>query len=416
MKMKFIFSNKRIIVVLSAALIYSMIFGIVGHCGDYSQTLLTTNVNAEQIEATTSDTYSTYNHEVTSSTEISLWKAGISQYSVFDDFENAIIPSASDTTVVTTAPTKVTTTVATNLPTESFTKKPEDIAVNPGATPDSNPPPAHAEEITMKVTVNGQVTTLPAYDVLCRLLQQELNTGHIEAMKAQAVAAYTYYKYYEARDKYLSVNMGSTTPINQYVKDAVSAVLGVGIYYNGAFIYAQYCASTGGATANSKDVWSGGYDYLVSVESKYDNLANGIYYKSTKTFTEAEIRKLIEDKTNITLSNNPSNWFTFLGADQGGVLAGGFVGKMLIDGNSTYISKSDGKRVTITGRVVRESLLNLRSAKFEIAYADGKFTFTTYGYGHGVGLSQIGATLYAQNEGWTYDQILKHYYTGVEVK
>lgn len=39
----------------------------------------------------------------------------------------------------------------------------------------------------------------------------------------------------------------------------------------------------------------------------------------------------------------------------------------------------------------------------------GTFVFTVYGYGHGVGMSQNGASEYARR-GWTYKQILLHYY------
>ena len=39
----------------------------------------------------------------------------------------------------------------------------------------------------------------------------------------------------------------------------------------------------------------------------------------------------------------------------------------------------------------------------------GTFLFTVYGYGHGVGMSQNGASEYARR-GWTYKQILLHYY------
>ena len=40
---------------------------------------------------------------------------------------------------------------------------------------------------------------------------------------------------------------------------------------------------------------------------------------------------------------------------------------------------------------------------------------TTKGYGHGVGMSQYGALGMAKN-GYTYEQILKHYYTDTEIK
>ena len=42
-------------------------------------------------------------------------------------------------------------------------------------------------------------------------------------------------------------------------------------------------------------------------------------------------------------------------------------------------------------------------------------TFTTYGYGHGVGMSQYGADSMAKR-GFDYEEILKHYYKGAAVK
>ena len=69
------------------------------------------------------------------------------------------------------------------------------------------------------------------------------------------------------------------------------------------------------------------------------------------------------------------------------------------------------------GTLVRENLLEakINSAAFEVDYADGVFTFTTYGYGHGVGMSQQGADYYAM-QGWDYVDILTHYYTGTTVR
>lgn len=66
---------------------------------------------------------------------------------------------------------------------------------------------------------------------------------------------------------------------------------------------------------------------------------------------------------------------------------------------------------------MRENLLEakINSAAFEVDYADGVFTFTTYGYGHGVGMSQQGADYYAM-QGWDYVDILTHYYTGTTVR
>ena len=43
-----------------------------------------------------------------------------------------------------------------------------------------------------------------------------------------------------------------------------------------------------------------------------------------------------------------------------------------------------------------------------------KDLLTSYGHGHGVGMSQYGAKALAEN-GYTYKQILQHYFTGVEI-
>jgi len=43
------------------------------------------------------------------------------------------------------------------------------------------------------------------------------------------------------------------------------------------------------------------------------------------------------------------------------------------------------------------------------------YTFTGKGWGHGVGMSQEGAKGMAE-AGFTYDEILKHYFTGVDVE
>ena len=56
----------------------------------------------------------------------------------------------------------------------------------------------------------------------------------------------------------------------------------------------------------------------------------------------------------------------------------------------------------------------LKSAAFDVYYRNGEFIFTTYGYGHGVGMSQNGSNILAK-QGCSYSEILKFYFTGIEV-
>jgi len=68
---------------------------------------------------------------------------------------------------------------------------------------------------------------------------------------------------------------------------------------------------------------------------------------------------------------------------------------------------------TLSGRQVRERL-GLRSTDFRIFWEDGQVVVETFGDGHGVGMSQYGAQGMAR-AGKTYEEILTHYYTGVEL-
>ncbi len=67
----------------------------------------------------------------------------------------------------------------------------------------------------------------------------------------------------------------------------------------------------------------------------------------------------------------------------------------------------------IEGSDVRGAL-GLNSSNFNISYKGDSMQFTVLGYGHGVGLSQYGADGMAK-KGYTYKEIIKHYYQGVEV-
>ncbi len=68
----------------------------------------------------------------------------------------------------------------------------------------------------------------------------------------------------------------------------------------------------------------------------------------------------------------------------------------------------------ISGTEAR-SILGLRSTNFEILKEEGKIKFVVIGYGHGVGMSQTGADSMAKN-GSTAEEIIKHFYVGVEIK
>ncbi len=60
------------------------------------------------------------------------------------------------------------------------------------------------------------------------------------------------------------------------------------------------------------------------------------------------------------------------------------------------------------------TLLGLRSADFTYTIEGDNIKFSVIGYGHGVGMSQTGADALAK-QGQNYEEIIKHFYTGVEI-
>lgn len=69
---------------------------------------------------------------------------------------------------------------------------------------------------------------------------------------------------------------------------------------------------------------------------------------------------------------------------------------------------------TVQGTALRKAL-GLRSTCFTVVWQSGTFSFTTKGYGHGVGMSQWGAKALVE-QGADYRAILAHYYPGTELR
>ena len=82
--------------------------------------------------------------------------------------------------------------------------------------------------------------------------------------------------------------------------------------------------------------------------------------------------------------------------------------------SSGYVDSLPVCGQTVQGTALRKAL-GLRSACFTVVCQSGTFSFTTRGYGHGVGMSQWGAKALAE-QGADYRTILAHYYPGTELR
>lgn len=277
---------------------------------------------------------------------------------------------------------------------------------DPEPEPDPTPDPAPSTE-QLTVRDGSTLVTGDIYEILCRVVQNEVgNTTEIESTKAMAVASYSYIKYYnEYLDAAPTLRLSTTTPGDR-VKQCVKEVLGQAVYYNGRYANCTYFSISAGVTTTAQSVWgTTQYPYLVSVDSSIDigYTSSWSSYQQTKSFSAEDLAARMNAYLNAGLdpvNDDPAGWLEITSRTDGK-----YVGTVRV-----------GNTVT-TGRKIRENILGLRSHAFDISYDKGSrsFTVTTYGYGHGVGMSQTGSMLYAQ-QGWDYVQILNHYYPGTVVK
>lgn len=144
-------------------------------------------------------------------------------------------------------------------------------------------------------------------------------------------------------------------------------------------------------------MWGGsGYPYLQAVETSGEDAYT--QYKSELILTKDEfIEKIKNEHEDFEIDFSKEDCIRINEYTEGGRV------KRIKIGN-----------LELSGVEVR-SLLGLRSANFTFSIEKDNIKFEVLGYGHGVGMSQTGADSLAK-QGKNYEEIIKHYYTGVQIE
>lgn len=261
-------------------------------------------------------------------------------------------------------------------------------------------------EITVTVyRNNGKIINLELEEYVLGVVGAEMPASfNIEALKAQTILARTYAlksikngkkltdtvstQAYKDNSELQKLWKNDYTKYYEKIKKAVNETKGKVILYNNEYIDAVYHSTSNGKTENSKNVWKNSLPYLVSVDSSWD--------KNVKSYKKETIFEINKFCNILKLDVEEPITYEIIHNETGRV-------RQITINNKTF-----------SGTEFR-NLLKLRSADFEIEINDEKIKVTTYGYGHGVGMSQYGANEMAK-QGYSYIQILKHYYTGVVIK
>ncbi|WP_291648623.1 stage II sporulation protein D [Clostridium sp.] len=275
--------------------------------------------------------------------------------------------------------------------------------------------------IKVHLTKEDKIIEVPLEEYVKSVVSGEMPASfESEALKAQAIAARTYVAAKRTRpcNEANGGDVCDTTHCQVYItkesrlekwgdqgnenwakiSEAVDATKGMVLTYDNKLVqYPQFFSTSSGMTENAVDVFSSDVPYLVSTESKGEEIAP----KFTSEFP-FDISNFVNDinskyeDAKITEGNLQNDIEILSRSDAGGV-----------------------KEIRFGGAKVKGAdfrlAFGLSSTNFQFSISGNKIIFTCKGYGHGVGMSQWGANVMAK-DGEKYEDILKHYYTGTELK
>ena len=268
---------------------------------------------------------------------------------------------------------------------------------------------------------SGQVEELNIDEYLYGVVSSEMPANYeIEALKAQAVVARTYTIYqiihnsgkhenadicdnfnccqaWISKDERMAKWSAEEAESNwNKILEAVNSTSGKIITYNGEPINAFFHANSGGITESSLNIWGGiDYPYLKSVETAGEE--GYTQYSSEVVYSKEElINKIKEKYPDCEIDFSQENCIQIIEYT-----------------TSSRVKTIKFGNIEMAGTEAR-TILGLKSTNFTFSIEGDNIKFSVTGYGHGVGMSQTGADALAKT-GSNYEEIIKHFYTDVEI-
>ncbi len=258
------------------------------------------------------------------------------------------------------------------------------------------------------------INILPLEDYLRGVVPREIGTTRPElfaAIQAQAVAARTYTIRNLGRRRALGFDLFATTDDQVYggagaehvlTDSAVRSTAGEVLVYGTDLVEAFYHSTCGGHTTSRSDAWTGDQPYLRGVPDLVGDTAACIssrYFRWTERYAGDTLARLMAPADTLT-------WSLVTRETDGRALR-----LSLIRGDSVSSSRGDAIRWFLR----RPGGEVLRSTLFDLAWDSGVLVVSGRGWGHGIGLCQVGAQGRAR-AGHRYAEILAHYYPGTRIQ
>lgn len=285
------------------------------------------------------------------------------------------------------------------------------------------------------IVEGGRITAVNCIgmeDYLMSVISSEMkSSASIELLKAHAVISRSWLKarlkdhkaghehFDVCADDHCQRYQGLTMAVGDDVCRAIDRTWGQVLEYGGDICDTRYSKCCGGRTELFSTCWEDvDLPYLQSVEDPFCDCENSSilsqvlndydlhtadFHDWTVQYTTDELSELVRTRT---------------GIDFGTIVALEAVERGP-SGRIKYLRITGTLREEVIGKelAIRKALSSshLKSSAFEIEKSPDGFVLKGRGWGHGVGLCQIGAAAMAA-QGYDYRQILSHYYVGAEIK
>ena len=317
------------------------------------------------------------------------------------------------------------------------------------------------------VSQDSGITAINVVDreeYLYSVISREMSPSwHIEALKAQAVCARNYLENNRGKHSKYGFDLCDSVCCQAYAGTSaetegsyppVDETKGEILMYDGKIAQTFYSSSMGPTTEDVKYVWGSNFPYLSSVENPYEDYENVYNGKWEKTLTKERATEIMASKgydigavTEIkALEYSPSGRvikllvkgtkgektferescrivFSEVTLSQLYTISGGgeetFPAITVKSGSQKKTVDAKGKTVlSAKGKTSVGESFKVKGSSGEKKYAVTKsgdaYVFSGMGWGHGIGMSQYGAKGMAE-AGFSYEEILTHYFKGTEV-
>ena len=216
---------------------------------------------------------------------------------------------------------------------------------------------------------------------------------------------------------------GLTMAVGEKVRKAIDETWGQVLRYKGLVCDARYSKCCGGRTELYSTCWEDeDPGYLKSLDDsdggrcfcdcEDDAILSQVlndYDLQTKDFYRWEVRYGKEELSRLVRERTGEDYGEILNLEPLETGPSGRIKYLRIKGSLK--TGTIGKELKIRRAL---SPNHLKSSAFEVSREGDEFILKGKGWGHGVGLCQIGAAVMAE-KGYSYKEILKHYYDGTEI-